>query len=58
MIDFKKKQQMEQIQSSSEHIENDALTITYENLPSEDWYETKVQSNFDKPDQSFEQIEE
>ena len=40
------------------HIENDVLTLTYETSPSEYWFETKLQANFDKYDQSFEYSEE
>ena len=41
----------------SEHIENKMVTLTSENLSSEDWFETKLQVNFGKSDQLFEQPE-
>ena len=43
---------------SSEHIENKMVTITSKTLSSEDCFETKLQANFDKYDQLFEQPEE
>ena len=58
MIEFKVKQQMESNNLSSEHIENDVLTLTYETSPSEYWFESKLQDNFDKYDQRFEHSEE
>ena len=33
------------------------VTLTYETLSSEDWFETKLQAKFDKYDQIFEQPE-
>ena len=38
---------------SSEHIENKMITLTPETLSSEDFFETKLQVNFDKSDQIF-----
>ena len=43
---------------SSENIENKMVTITSENLSSQDCFETKPQAKFDKFDQIFEQPEE
>ena len=57
-IDFKGKQQMETNKFSSEHIENEVLTLTSKTSSSEDCFETKLQSKFDKSDQIFEQPEE
>ena len=34
------------------------FTLTSETLSTEDWFETKLQAKFDKPDQIFEQPEE
>ena len=48
---------METKHFSSEHIKNEVLTLTYENLSSEDCSETKIQANFDKSDQIFDQTE-
>ena len=42
---------------SSEHIEDKIITLIYETLSSEDCFETKLQSKFDKYDQLFEQPE-
>ena len=58
MIEIKGKQQMESNNLSSEHIENDVPNLTYEISPSEYWFESKLQANFDKYDQSFEYSEE
>ena len=49
---------MESNNLSSEHIENDVLTLTYETLYSEDSSETKLQAKFDISDQIFEQPKE
>ena len=49
---------MEPNKFSSEHIENNIITFTYETLSSEDWFEIKLQSKFDKSDKKFEQPEE
>ena len=43
---------------SSEHIQNEVITLTYETSSSEYLFETKLQAKFDKSDQMFEQIEE
>ena len=43
---------------SSEHIESEVLTLTYETSSSKDSFESKIQSMFDKYDLSFEQQEE
>ena len=42
---------------SSEHIQNEVLTITSEHPCSEDHFEIKIQAKFDKYDQIFEQPE-
>ena len=42
----------------SEHIENIMVNITSEALSYEDCFETRLQANFDKSDQKFEQPEE
>ena len=55
---FKGKQQMEPNKLSSEHIENEVLTLTSKTLSSEDCLETKLQAKFNKSDQIFEQPEE
>ena len=49
---------MEPKHSSSEHIKNESLTLTYETSSSEDCFERKFQANLDKSDQIFEQPEE
>ena len=49
---------MEPNKFSSEHIENEAFTLTSEISYSEDFFETKLQAKFDKSDQIFEQPEE
>ena len=49
---------MDQQKLSPEHIEKEVLTLTPENLSSEDCFETKLQDKFDKSDQIFEQQEE
>ena len=46
---------MEPNKLSQEHIENKVLTLTYENSSSGYCFETKIQANFDKCDQIFEQ---
>ena len=43
---------------SSEHIENEMVTINSETLSYEDCFETKLQAKFDKYDQNFKQPEE
>ena len=43
---------------SSEHIENQIFTLTSETSSSEDYFETKLQTKFDKYDYFFEQPEE
>ena len=43
---------------SSEHIESEVLTLTYETSSYKDRFETKIQAKFDKYDLSFEQQEE
>ena len=55
LIEFKGKQQMGQKTFSSEQIENKLLTLTSENSPSKYCFKTKLQANFNKSDQSFEQ---
>ena len=55
---FKGKQQMEPNKLSSEHIENEVLTLTSKTLSSEDCLETKLQAKFNKSDPIFEQPEE
>ena len=42
---------------SSKHIENKMVTLSSENLSSEDCFETKPQAKFDQSDQKFEQPE-
>ena len=42
----------------SEHIENIMVNITSESLSYEECFETRLQANFDKSDQKFEQPEE
>ena len=42
---------------SSEHIENEMVTLTPEHLSSEDCLDTKLQANFDKYDQIVEKPE-
>ena len=49
---------MEQNKLSSEHIENEVLSLTSEYLSSEDCFGTKLQAKFDKYDQIIEQPEE
>ena len=49
---------MELNKFSSEHNTNSLLTLTYENSSSEDFFETKIQANFDKTYQILEQSEE
>ena len=49
---------METNKFSSEYIENKMITHTSETLSSEEYFETKLQAKFDKPDQMFEQPEE
>ena len=49
---------MEPNNFSSEHIENECLTITTKTSSSEDCFETKLQAKFDKSDQMFEEPEE
>ena len=49
---------MEPSKFSSEHIENEVLTLTSETSSSEYCFETKLQAKFDKSDQNFEQPEE
>ena len=53
-MEFKGRQKMEPEMFSSEHIENEVLTLTSETLPFEDCLETKLQANLDKSDQNFE----
>ena len=43
---------------SSEQIKNRMFTLNSETLSSEDYFETKFQTKFDKSDQIFEQPEE
>ena len=43
---------------SSEHINNKMITLTSEIFSSEDCFETKLQTNFDKSDQNSEHPEE
>ena len=43
---------------SSEHIENEVLTINYGPQSSEDHFETKFQANISPSNQIFEQPEE
>ena len=35
---------------SSEYIENKMVTLNFETLSFEDFFETKIQAKFDKPD--------
>ena len=49
---------MEPSKFSSEHIENEVLTLTSETSSSEYCFETKLQAKFDKSDQIFKQTEE
>ena len=58
LIYFKGEKHMDQSKFSSEHIKNKMVTITSKTLSSEDCFETKLQANFDKSDQNFEQTEE
>ena len=48
---------MEPNKFSLEHIENELVTITTETLSSEGFFETKIQAEFDKYDQIFDQPE-
>ena len=48
---------MEPNKFSSEHIKNRFLTLTYENLSSEDCLDNKLQAKFYKSDQNFNQPE-
>ena len=57
-MEFNGEQQMDPNKFSSEHIENEMVTITSETLSSEEWFETKLQSKFDKSDKCFEELEE
>ena len=52
------KYQMEPNKFSSEHTKNELLTLTSETSSSDDFFETKLQTNLDKSDQIFEQPEE
>ena len=46
---------MEPNKFSTNHIENDVLTLSSENSSSEDYFDTKLQDKFNKSDQTFEQ---
>ena len=43
---------------SSEHIKNKMVTLTSETLSSDDWFDTKLHTEFYKSDQIFDQPEE
>ena len=57
-MEFNGEQQMDPNKFSSEHIENEMVTTTSETLSSEECFETKPQSKFDKSDKCFEELEE
>ena len=58
LIQFKGENQMKPNKFASEHIKNKVLTLTSETSSSEDCFETKLQSKFDKSNQIFKQSEE
>ena len=58
LIEFKGEQQMEPNMFSSEHIQNEVLTLTSETPSSEYCFDTRLQAKFEKTDQIFEQSEE
>ena len=58
MLEFKGEQQLDSNKFFEEQIENKMVTLTSETLSSEDCFETKLQTKFDKSDEIFEQPEE
>ena len=58
MIELKGEEPMDPNKFSLEHIGNKMVTLTYETLSYEDFFETKLQTKVDKSDKFFEQQEE
>ena len=55
LIEFNEKQNDKLRKFSSEHIQNEVLTLTSGTLYSEDWFERKSQAKLSPSNQSFEQ---